>query len=143
MDKLKKYTLVALIINIFLAVGAIGGALMMFFWADKVGMMPLLEGMQILPFADVLFKNLVIPGIALFVIIAVPNVISSITILRKHKHYGLFSLICGVILVLWIILQFVIYPFNVMSTVFFIIGLAQVNISIVIIRLTRTDKKGE
>lgn len=132
---------------LFIGIGAFGGALMMLIssYGSFAGMSALLDGMQKLPFSEILFQNLVVPGIALFVIIGVPQIITAALLIRKNKYRysGLISLFCGIALMLWIILQFAIYPFNPMSIIYFILGLIQVNLSIALIKITEknTDDK--
>ncbi len=113
--------------TLFIGIGAVFGAIVML--CDPVGnttgMAGLLPGMQVLPFADILFSNLVFPGIALLCVNGIPNIVASILLFQNRKSGVICGTIFGVTLMLWIIIQFIIYPFNVMSTLYFIFGFLQ------------------
>ncbi len=113
--------------TLFIGIGAVFGSIMMFIDidGDKTMMGGLLPGMQVLPFANILFKNLIFPGIALLLVNGIPNIFATI-LLIKNKEQGIFLGSCqGLILMLWIVIQFIIYPLNIMSTIYFIFGLCQ------------------
>ena len=112
----------------FIGVGALYGALMMFF--DPTGkafgmdaILPILQ--QNLSFVDFLFHNFIASGIALLIANGLTNVLSIILIYRKSKYSALSGFICGIILVLWIMLEFYIWGFAALSVVFLIFGLCQ------------------
>ena len=113
--------------SLFIGIGALWGSAMMF--ADPsgnfFGMYPLLPGFQKLPFSDIFFQNFIFPGIALLLVNGVTNFISFILIYTKHRYAALSVMFCGVILMLWIALQFVIWNFNFLSNLYFIFGLLQ------------------
>lgn len=113
--------------TIFIGVGALAGSITMFI--DPSGhsskMDGLLPGMQVLPFAEILFKNLIFPGIALLIVNGIPNLIAGILLLKYKKEGIILGLVQGIILMLWIVIQFIIYPLNFMSTIYFIFGLIQ------------------
>lgn len=126
-NRYKKSRKVLLFWTLFIGVGAVFGAFTMFI--DPNGhtskMDGLLPGMQVLPFAETLFKNLIFPGISLLIVNGIPNIIASILLFKKQKGGIILGLIQGIILMLWIIIQFIIYPFNIMSTLYFIFGALQ------------------
>lgn len=123
----KKATHILIFWTLFIGIAALFGSTMMFIDidGDKTMMGDLLPGMQVLPFANLLFKNLIFPGIALLIVNGIPNIVSAI-LLIKNKKQGIFlGSFQGLILMLWIIIQFIIYPFNLISTIYFIFGLCQ------------------
>lgn len=111
----------------FIGIGALFGSLCMF--CDPLGtitgMSGLLPAMQVLPFSDVLFSDLIFSGIALLIINGIPNIIGAILLILYRKSGIIMGEIAGIVLMLWIIIQFVIYPFNLMSTSYFILGFLQ------------------
>lgn len=78
-----------LIETMFIGIGAIYGAIMM--WVDASGietpMHGLLEGLQKLPGKEILYQNLLFPGIALFCINGMPQ-IGCFFFLLKNKKVG-------------------------------------------------------
>jgi hypothetical protein len=111
----------------FIGIGAYFGALMMICESSGVifGMAPMLPSFQKLPFAEIFFQNFLYPGIALLIVNGFTNTISVILIFRRSKYAAVSGMICGIILMLWICVQFYIFTFNFMSTLYFVFGLLQ------------------
>jgi len=124
---LKKLRLFSIFWSLFIGVGALWGSIMMF--TDPLGkffgMYPLLPGFQKLPFSDIFFQNFIFPGIALLLVNGVTNFISFFLIYKKSRYAALSVMFCGIILMLWITLQFIIWNFNWLSNTYFIFGLLQ------------------
>ncbi len=112
---------------LFIGVGAVAGAAGMF--ADTsgaaMGMDAMLPYFQKLPFADVLFKNYLFPGIALLLVNGLTNLTAAALLFRKTKTGVVLGGVFGVTLMLWICIQFYIFPLNFMSSIYFIFGLCQ------------------
>ncbi len=75
------------------------------------------------------FTDFLIPGIFLFVVLGLGNIIAFITAKNKYQPYisGCF----GIILCLWIVIQcYMLYTINVLHIIFFIIGIIQIFLSI-------------
>ncbi len=112
---------------LFIGLGAVWGAAMMLLKPDGsiLQMQTLLPYFQVLPFADALFQNFTFPGVALLCVNGVPNLIAA-WLLLKRRHGGI---VCGgvfgVTLMLWIVIQFIIFPRNPLSISYFIFGAAQ------------------
>jgi len=116
-----------LFLCLFIGFGAVGGAIGMM--ADPsgrlMGMDSLLVYFEVLPFSDVLFQNLFFPGLALLIVNGVTN-LTAAGLLIAGKPAGIWlGTIFGVTLMLWITIQFIIFPLNAMSTAFFVFGLLQ------------------
>jgi hypothetical protein len=113
--------------SLFIGIGALVGSIMMFIepTGKILEMYMMLPYFQKLPWADIFFQNFIFPGIALLLANGITNFISFILIYRKHRYAALSVMFCGIILILWIMVQFVIFPFNFMSTLYFIFGLLQ------------------
>ena len=111
--------------TLFVAIGAVGGALCMIFdpSGKTLGMNEMLPYFQVLPFADVLFQNFLFPGIALLIVNGLTNLTAAVLLLKKEKLGVILGGIFGVTLMLWICIQFYMFPMNFMSTSFFVISL--------------------
>lgn len=112
---------------IFISLGAIGGAIL--FWANPHGdvwnMADMLPYFQVLPFADFFFQDFVWCGVALLCVNGLTNLTASVLILR-HSRWGLvLGTVFGVTLMLWILVQFYIFPLNAMDVIYFIFGILQ------------------
>lgn len=137
--KSKTLRVIAIIWCLFIGIGAVGGAVMMF--ADPTGettnMSGLIPGFQVLPFADALFQNLIFPGIALFIVNGLTQLITAALLIKRRAAGSKCALGCGVLLMLWITIQFFIYPFNWLSTSYFIFGLLEAVNALMLIKKER------
>ncbi len=113
--------------TLFIGIGAVAGATGMF--SDPTGktwgMDAMLPYFQKLPFADVLFQDLLFSGIALLLVNGLSNLLAAGLILARKKVGILLGGIFGVTLMLWICIQFYMFPLNFMSTIYFIFGFLQ------------------
>ncbi|HHY12977.1 MAG TPA: hypothetical protein GX529_10160 [Firmicutes bacterium] len=112
-------------IHIFVGVGALFGGMagILSPSGSAVGITAS-EALKNGPFIDFL-----IPGIFLFVVLGLGNIIAFITAKNKYQPYisGCF----GIILCLWIVIQcYMLYTINVLHIIFFIIGIIQIFLSI-------------
>ena len=80
---------------------------------------------QKLPFADVLFRDYTFSGIALLIVNGLTNLTAAVLLLKKKKLGVILGGIFGVTLMLWICIQFYMFPLNFMSTIYFVFGLCQ------------------
>ena len=113
--------------TIFIGLGAVGGAAMMLYdpTGKVMGMDALLPCFQVLPFAEVLFQNYIFSGFALLIVNGLPNLTAAALLLAKKKSGVILGGVFGVTLMLWICIQFVIFPLNFMSTSYFVFGFCQ------------------
>ena len=113
--------------GLFIGIGAFFGGYGMIAQPSGVpiGLDKMLPFFQKLPFAEVLFQDFLFPGIALLIVNGITNTISVILIFRKNKYAAVSGMICGMILMLWISVQFYIFPLNFMSTLYFVFGILQ------------------
>lgn len=123
-DKVRK---VLIFWCLFIGIGALAGSTCMLL--DPTGksmeMDKILPYFQVLPFADVLFKNYIFSGISLLIVNGITNIIASILLFMKKKIGIILGGIFGITLMLWITIQFIIFPMNFMSTIYFIFGFIQ------------------
>ena len=112
---------------LFIGIGAVAGSTAMLIEPSGkiMGMEALISYFQVLPFADILFQNFIFPGFALLTVNGITNIVAAILLIRKKKLGIIFGGIFGITLMLWITIQFVIFPMNFMSTIYFIFGLIQ------------------
>ena len=83
---------------------------------------------------DVLFTNLIFPGISLLIVNGLTQLITAFFLFRNKPLGSRFGIICGVLLMLWITIQFVIFPMNWLSTAYFVFGLLQTVTAILLYR---------
>ncbi len=113
--------------TLFIGIGAVAGALAMLIdpSGKALGMDAMLPYFQVLPFADVLFQNLTFSGWALFIVNGLTNLVATALLLAKKKSGIIMGSAFGITLMLWIGIQFYMFPFNFMSTAYFVFGFAQ------------------
>ena len=113
--------------TLFIGIGAVGGAACMLAAPDGslLGMDGMLPYFQKLPFADVVFQDFLFSGFALLIVNGLTNLTSAGLLLARKKIGIVLGGVFGVTLMLWICIQFYMFPLNVMSTAFFLFGLAQ------------------
>ncbi len=113
--------------TLFIGIGAVAGGLSMII--DRSGKALHMDGMlpyfNALPFADVLFQDFLFSGFALLIVNGLTNLTAAVLLLRKKKTGVILGGIFGVTLMLWICIQFYMFPLNFMSTAYFVFGLCQ------------------
>ena len=117
------------ILTIFIAVGAVGGAVMM--WMDPSGVSwggePMLDLLRNkMPWPDVLFKNFIPSGFALLAANGLTQLLAALMLFKNHPWAYWAVLVCGVILMLWIVLEWYVWGFVALSNIFFVLGLVEV-----------------
>lgn len=116
-----------LFMNLFIGLGAVYGSTMMFLAPDGhlLRMEAMLPYFQVLPLAKYLYQDYIFPGIALLLINGIPNFISSYFIIKKKNCGNIISMVSGVLLNLWIVIQLVIFPSNFLSNSYFVFSFIQ------------------
>lgn len=121
-----------LVLHVFVGLGAIGGGLMAILNPQSPGGMSV-ENLKNSPFTDFL-----IPGIILFVVIGLGNLLAAATILLKTKYQGYISSVFGWGLMIWIVVQCVMLQAIVsLHVIFFCFGLVQAALAMAILFLRR------
>lgn len=113
--------------TLFVGIGAVAGASGMLLdpTGKSIGMDAMLPFFQILPFAEAVFQDFTFSGWALLIVNGLTNLTAAVLLVRKKTlGVGLGGLF-GVTLMLWICIQFYMFPLNFMSTAYFIFGLLQ------------------
>jgi hypothetical protein len=124
-------------LTLFIGIGAVVGALMM--WIDpsgqKWGMEPLLEMLRAkMPWPDVFFKNFIPSGFVLLAVNGLTQFLAAILLFKKHRLAPYAVLACGIILMLWIVLEWWVWGFNFMSNIYFVFGLVEVVAAVISLR---------
>ncbi len=128
------------ILTIFIAVGAVGGAVMM--WMDPTGVSwggePMLDLLRAkMPWPDILFKNFIPSGFALLAVNGLPQILATLMLFKKHPWAYWACLACGIILMLWIVLEWWIWGFVALSNIYFLLGLAEAIAAVICLRKDR------
>ena len=113
--------------TLFIGIGAVFGALCMLIdpSGKKFYMDAMLPYFQVLPFADVLFTDLTFSGIALLVVNGLTNLTAAALLFAKKKSGVILGGVFGITLMLWICIQFYMFPPNFMSSIYFVFGAAR------------------
>ena len=111
----------------FIGIGAYVGGISMLIKPDGsiLHMQEMLPFFQVLPFADVLFQNYIFSGLSLLIVNAISNTIAFVFIIRNKKIGYVLGTIFGFTLMLWIIIQFIIFPPNILDRLYFTFGCLQ------------------
>ena len=113
--------------TLFIGIGAVAGGLAMLIAPSGrfMGMDAMLPYFQVLPFADRVFQDFTFSGWALLIVNGLTNLTAAALLLAKKKAGTVLGGVFGVTLMMWICIQFYIFPLNFMSTSFFVFGAAQ------------------
>lgn len=113
--------------TLFIGIGAVAGASGMLLdpSGKAMGMDAMLPYFQVLPFADILFQNFIFSGFALLIVNGVTNLTAALLLFMKKKSGVILGGVFGITLMMWICIQFVIFPLNFMSTIYFVFGFCQ------------------
>ena len=128
------------ILTLFIAVGAVGGAVMM--WMDPSGVSwggePMLDILRAkMPWPDIFFKNFIPSGFALLAVNGLPQLLAALMLFKKHRWAYWACLACGIILMLWIVLEWYVWGFVALSNVYFVLGLVETVIAAIYLKTSR------
>lgn len=113
--------------TLFIGTGAVAGAVEMLIdpTGRAMGMDAMLPYFKVLPFSDILFKDFIFSGVALLIVNGLTNLTAFALIIAKRRLGIALGGIFGITLMLWICIQFYMFPLNFMSTAYFIFGALQ------------------
>ena len=130
--------------TLFIGIGAVAGGLSMIL--DPSGKTLHMDGMlpyfQMLPFAEVLFQDLLFSGFALLIVNGITNLAAACLLLKRKRLGVILGGVFGVTLMLWICIQFYMFELNFMSTAYFVFGLCQALTGYVAWRRLRQAESG-
>ena len=130
------------ILTLFIGIGAVAGAVMM--WIDPTGQMwggePLLELLRAkMPWSDVFFKNFIPSGFVLLFLNGITQLAAAYLLFKKHRLAQHAVLACGIILMLWIVLEWWVWGFNVVCNIYFVLGLVETITAVIMLFQTRNN----
>lgn len=134
--KIKTIRTALICLTLFVGLGALwGGGCMLFDPSGALfGFDGLLPGLRKLPFAETLFADLAFSGIALIAVNGLCQLAAAWLLIRKNPLGARAGAVCGALLMLWICIQFFIFPLNWLSVSYFILGLAELALGIALDR---------
>ena len=130
------------ILTLFIGIGALAGAVMM--WIDPIGTTwggePLLEMLRAkMPWPDVFFKNFIPSGFVLLGLNGITQLVAAYLLFKKHRLAQHAVLACGIILMLWIVLEWWVWGFNALSNIYFVLGLVETITAVIMLFQTRNN----
>ncbi len=117
------------ILTLFIAIGAIAGAAMM--WMDPSGISwggePMLDLLRAkMPWPDIFFKDFIPSGYVLLAVNGLPQLLAAVMLFKDHRLAYPACFACGIILMLWIALEWYNWGFVALSNIFFVLGIVEV-----------------
>jgi hypothetical protein len=97
-------------------------------------LLPVIQG---LPLASVLFQDFLWIGVAMLLVLGLPNSLAAVMLLRKSESQYVATLVAGVLLVLWCGFELM-FMLNVPAAGYFVVGLISVLCSILLLRPGQT-----
>lgn len=101
----------------------------------------LLPVIRTLPLASVFFEDFTWIGIAMLLVLGIPNCVAVVMLLRHSEWQYLTTLAAGVLLLLWTGFELV-FMFNAPAVGYFIVGILSVVASVLLLRQT-TDARAQ
>lgn len=113
--------------TIFIGIGAVAGSTAMLIdpSGGLMGMDAMLPYFQKLPFAEIVFQDFVFSGISLLIVNGISNLTAAGLLIANKRIGAVLGGVFGITLMLWICIQFYMFPLNFMSTAYFIFGFIQ------------------
>lgn len=113
--------------TIFIGIGAVAGpsAMLIDPSGGLMGMDAMLPYFQKLPFAEKVFQDFVFSGISLLIVNGISNLTAAGLLIANNRMGAVLGGVFGITLMLWICIQFYMFPLNFMSTAYFIFGFIQ------------------
>lgn len=131
-QKSKRVSIILGILQLFISLSALAGGYG--FIADPTGAA---QGMPLSFLDGSPFKDFLIPGIILFIFNGIGSGIAGFLTLRRYCYAGEIAFVFGAGLVVWIIVQVQIIPFHWMHTLYFLLGVAELVLGLMLRRVMR------
>ena len=114
-------------------------------WIDPTGATwggePLLEMLRAkMPRPDIFFKDFIPSGYVLLALNGLPQLLAALMLFKKLRLAPYVVLVCGIILMLWIVLEWWVWGFNAISNIYFVLGLIEAIMAIITINISRVTK---
>ena len=125
-------------LSLFIGVGAVAGSAMMWLAPEASRMNELLPDLQKLPLADVFFTSLVWPGVFLLLVNGLPQVWAAVLVLQRRRGASHLVVACGLMLLGWIAIQFVVFPLNWLSSLYGLFAVVELGLGLSLLRTGRS-----
>ena len=128
---------------LFIGVSAVIGAAMM--WMDPLGeswgAAPLLDMLRAkMPWPDIFFRDFIPSGFVLLIVNGFTQFTTACLLFKNHRLASSSVLASGIILMLWIVLEWWVWGFNAISNIYFVLGLLEtISVLFGFIRCRRTS----
>lgn len=93
----------------------------------------LLPVVQQLPLAEVFFRDFTWIGIAMLLVLGIPNTVAAVLLLRRHERQYVATLAAAVLLLLWTGFE-LIFMYNALALGYFVVGALSVFFSLRLLR---------
>jgi hypothetical protein len=125
---MKQSLLILGIIQCFVAIGAVPAGLSMIFHSDGSGLKMSMEILQGSP-----FNSFLIPGLFLFFIHGLLNIVGAVFSFRRHRIADKLGLLLGTLLLMWIIIQvYFTGIIHFLQPLFFVVAIFEIVVSWII-----------
>ena len=130
----KQIILFQKIMTLFIAIGAVWGTMMMFI--DPTGAMWGMESMldtlrAKMPWPEIFFRDFRPSGIVLFLVNGATQFVAAYLLFKQHRLAQPAVLACGIILMLWISLEWWIFGFYAICNAYFSFGLIEAILALI------------
>ena len=108
-------------------------------WVDPTGNgwggAPMLDLLRAkMPWPDVLFRDFIPSGFALLAVNGITQFAAAILLIKRHRLAQWAVLACGIILMLWIVLEWWVWGLNPISNIYFVFGLVETVTAIICLK---------
>ena len=87
-----------------------------------------------MPWPEVFFRDFIPSGFALLAVNGLPQLLTAPMLFKKHPWAYRVTLACGIILMLWIVLEWYVWGFVALSNIYFVLGLIESVLALACIR---------
>lgn len=111
--------------TLFIGVGAVIGAVMM--WIDPSGKMWMMDTIldmlrEKMPWPDIFFRNFIPSSFVLLGVNGITQFFAAFLLFRRHRLAAPATLACGIILMLWIVVEWFVFGFYGICNAYFTFG---------------------
>ena len=92
-----------------------------------------------MPWPDLLFKDFIPSGFALLAVNGLPQLLAALMLFKKHPWACQVTLGCGILLMLWIVLEWWIWGFVALSNIYFVLGLIEAVVAFICLRTRHSN----
>ena len=129
-------------LTLFVGIGAVIGAVMM--WIDPSGVMFGMEPLLVLlrdkmPWPDIFFRDFIPSSFVLLFLNGITQFVAAYLLFRRHPLAHWAVLACGIILMLWIVLEWWVWGFNAICNIYFVLGLIETVLAVFCIKSKSHD----